>query len=125
MSKEPGSEATETISAPSDQQQQQMQLQVDDSTTSTTYSTTVRVTNTAEEFTVDFGGPLRQAGPNTARVKIDQRVVLSPWAAKRLALALVQAVQRYEQAYGVLELDARKRVINQPASSAPATGARK
>ena len=43
-------------------------------------------------------------------LKIDSRVVLTPWAAKRLAIALGQTVQRYEQAYGVIEIDPRRRL---------------
>lgn len=116
MAKDTGSESIETISAASDQQQQQLQLQIDDSATPTTYSTTVRVWGSAEEINLDFAGPLRPTGPNAAKLKIDQRLVLNPWAAKRLAMALSQAVQRYEQTYGTLELDARKRMVNQPAS---------
>jgi hypothetical protein len=118
VSKETGSETIETISAAPDQQQQQMQLQVDDANTPVTYSTTVRVWGSAEEINLDFAGPLRPSGPNAAKLKVDQRLVLNPWAAKRLAIALSQAVQRYEQAYGPLELDARKRLVNQPAGGA-------
>jgi hypothetical protein len=106
----------ETISAASDQAQQQLQLQIDDATTPTTYSTTVRVWGSAEEINLDFAGPLRPTGPTSAKLKIDQRLVLNPWAAKRLAMALSQAVQRYEQTYGTLELDARKRMKNPPAA---------
>lgn len=114
MAKE--TDSIETISAPADQQQQQqqLQLQIDDSTTPTTYSTTVRVWGSAEEINLDFAGPIRPTGPTSARLKIDQRLVLNPWAAKRLAIALQQAVVKYEQTYGVLELDARKRVVQQP-----------
>jgi dTDP-4-dehydrorhamnose reductase len=116
-----GTETIETISAaaeaaPQARQQQQVQLQIDDANTPITYSTTVRVSSTAEEFNIDFAGPLRQTSPTAARLKVDQRVVLNPWAAKRLAMALIQAVQRYEQTYGVIELDAKKRLVNQPAS---------
>ena len=120
MAKETGTETIETISAASDQQQQQLQLQIDDAETPVTYSTTVRVWGSAEEFNLDFAGPLRPSGPNAAKLKIDQRVILNPWAAKRLAIALSQAVQRYEGAYGALELDARKRLVNQGAGNKPA-----
>ena len=116
MSKDTGSESIETIASAGEQQQQQLQLQIDDAAIPVTYSTTVRVWGSAEEINLDFAGPLRPSGPNTAKLKIDQRVILNPWAAKRLALALGQAVQRYEQSYGNLELDARKRLLNQPAS---------
>ncbi|MCE9589127.1 MAG: DUF3467 domain-containing protein [Planctomycetes bacterium] len=112
-----GSQSIETISASADQQQQQFQLTIDDATTPVTYSTTVRVWGSAEEINLDFAGPLRPTGPSAGRLKIDQRLILNPWAAKRLALALNQAVARYEQAYGVLELDARKRMINPPSGN--------
>ncbi len=91
------------------QQQQQVQLQIDETELDVTYSTTVRVWGSAEEINLDFAGPLRPAGPSAARLKIEQRMVLNPWAAKRLAITLGQAVAQYEQAYGALELDQAKR----------------
>lgn len=125
-SPESGSDTIETISAATDQQNPQVQLQIDDASTPVTYSTTVRVWGSAEEFNLDFAGPLRPgAQPNTARLKIDQRIVLNPWAAKRLAIALGQAVGRYEQTYGALELDERKRRVGGAAAktgAAPAAG---
>jgi hypothetical protein len=113
VSKEFGNESIETISASADKQ---MQLQIDDSNVPTSYSSTVRVSGTAEEINVDFAGSIRSTGPQAATLKIDQRVILNPWAAKRLAVALGQAVQRYEQTYGTLELDPRKRQVNPPAA---------
>jgi len=102
----------ETIAAAGEQQQGQIQLQIDDSQTPLLYSTTVRVWGSSEEINLDFAGPIRPTNqPQVARLKIDQRVVLNPWAAKRLAVALGQAVGRYETAYGTLELDERKRRI--------------
>ncbi len=131
VSKEQDSETIETLSAASDaqQQQDQIQLQIDDADTPILYSSTARVWGSAEEINLDFAGPVRATQePKVARLKIDQRVVLNPWAAKRLALALGQAVGRYEQAYGTLELDERKRRVGgaapAPAASAgPAAGA--
>jgi hypothetical protein len=91
----------------------QVQLQVDDSQAGVVYSTTARVWGSAEEINLDFAGPIRPTGQgNVARLKIDQRVVLNPWAAKRLAIALSQAVTRYEQTYGVLEIDERRRRVD-------------
>ena len=103
----------ETISAAADAQRgQQVQVQIDESKTQTDYSTTVRVWGSAEEINLDFAGPIRPAGPQTARLKIERRVVMNPWAAKRLAIALGQAVAQYEKAYGTLELDQRKRRVD-------------
>ena len=103
----------ETIAAPGEQQQQQVQLQIDDSQAELSYSTTARVWGSAEEINLDFAGPIRPSGQrNVARLRIDKRIILNPYAAKRLAIALGQAVSRYEKAYGALELDERKRRVN-------------
>ena len=124
-SKENGTDAIGTITAAGDEQaQNQIQLQIDDSQTPLLYSTTVRVWGSSEEINLDFAGPIRPGTqPRTARLKIDQRVVLNPWAAKRLAVALGQAVGRFEAAYGVLELDERKRRVG-GAPAAPADAAK-
>lgn len=116
-----GSETIETISSAS-AQQQQMKIEIEDAQVSTDYSSTVRVWGSAEEINLDFAGPLRPAGPGTAKLKIDHRVIMNPWAAKRLAMSLGQAIARYEQAYGPLELDVRKRMVNPPMTQPGPTG---
>lgn len=98
----------------------QMEIQVDDTGAATLYSTTSRVWGSAEEIYLDFGGNLRPAGPSRAVLKVEQRVILSPWAAKRLAIALSQVVANYERLYGTLELDQRKRLVSPP-SGAPSS----
>lgn len=126
-SKENGTDTIGTITAAGDEQaQNQIQLQIDDSQTPLLYSTTVRVWGSSEEINLDFAGPIRPGTqPRTARLKIDQRVVLNPWAAKRLAVALGQAVGRFEAAYGTLELDERKRRVGgAPTPAAPADAAK-
>ncbi len=42
-------------------------------------------------------------------MEVTTRVAMNYFAAKRLALALSQAVQRYEQQFGPIELDPRRR----------------
>jgi len=108
------SEQVQTISATNDPTQQQLQVKIDDSKVTSTYSTTVRVWNSPEEINLDFAGPLRQLSSKDAVLKIEQRIIVSPFSAKRLAIALAQAVARYEHTYGTLELDAQKRVVNRP-----------
>ncbi len=117
-----GAETIETISTAAGDQQQQVQIQVDDAQTAVTYSSTVRVWGSAEEVNLDFAGPLRPTGPKSAKLKIDHRVILNPWAAKRLCLAMNQAIARYEKAYGPLEVDPRKRLVNRSDSGAPTAG---
>jgi hypothetical protein len=100
----------EAAVASPDQPQQQINLQIDDRETPVTYSTTARVWGSAEEINIDFSPGLRPTGQaNTMRLPIDQRIVMNPWAAKRLALTLGQTVNKYEQTYGPLELNEAKR----------------
>ena len=90
----------------------QLRVQVDDQDVPTTYASIVRVSGSAEEFTFDFAGPLKQTGQNQATLRVVERVYLNIWAAKRLKMMLDQAVERYEQTYGPIEIDERKRRIN-------------
>ena len=107
--------AIDTISsAASEQPQQQIKIEIDDAHTPVTYSSTVRVWGSAEEINLDFASQLRPTGNKSAKLKIEQRIIMTPWAAKRLCLALNQAIARYEQAYGIIEVDPRKRLINPP-----------
>lgn len=90
--------------------QQQVTIAVDDRSTGTTYANFFRVTSTPEEVVLDLGLNAQAFAPGDASVKVDQRVVMNFFTAKRLLGALSQAVQRHEQAFGVLETDVLKRV---------------
>ena len=96
---------------------QQVQLQIDDSTAHTSYSTLVVANATPEELILNFAGPLRPTGPKTAVMKVEQRVIMSPWAAKRFAIMLMQTLQRHEETYGPIEVDERKRRLQPPPTS--------
>lgn len=98
----------ETVTAA--ERQPQQQLRIDESSVATFFSSTSRIWGTAEEIMLDFSQGVRPTGQrNVAVLKIDSRVVMTPWAAKRLAIALGQTVQRYEQQYGTIEIDPRRR----------------
>ena len=56
-------------------------------------------------------------GVPSEAVEIKQRIVTNYFTAKRLLHALHLSVQRHEQAFGVLETDVNKRVVNRPAQS--------
>ena len=43
-------------------------------------------------------------------VKLDNRVIMTPDAAKRLCLNLNATLAAYEQRFGVIELDLQKRI---------------
>jgi len=96
--------------APQAPQAQQVQVQIKDEKAVTVYSNVCRVGGTPEEVFIDFAINLQhQENPNVAVMEVSTRVLMNLYSAKRLALALSQAVQRYEQVYGQIELDPRRR----------------
>lgn len=93
---------------------QQATITTDDSGTTPTYANFCRVMSTAEEIILDLGLNPQPIPMSDITVKIDQRVVMSPYTAKRLINALGLALNRHEQTFGVLETDIRKRVRGNP-----------
>ena len=59
---------------------------------------------------MDLGLNPNAFNATTTSVKVSQRIILNHFTAKRLLSALSMALQRHEQAFGVLETDVRKRV---------------
>ena len=70
------------------------------------YCNMANVTSTREEVVLNFGVNQNWDQPSDApgplEVDIQHRVILSPFAAKRLSDALGQLVRDYEQRYGAL-----------------------
>ena len=94
--------------APAPQAGQQVQL--DDSTVTSCYANFCRVTGTPEELIIDFGLNTQPVGVPENPIRINDRIILNHYTAKRLLAALSMSVQRHEAAFGVLETDVRKRV---------------
>jgi hypothetical protein len=93
-------------------------IQIDDEKALATYANFCRVTGTPEELIIDVGLNSQPVGPQTEAIKINQRLVLNYFTAKRLLAALQMSIQRHEAAFGVLETDVQKRV--QPSAMAAA-----
>lgn len=91
----------------------QQGITVSDDAVEAHYANFCRVMSTPEELVLDLGlNPQPYAtGPQT--VNVSQRIILNHFTAKRLLSALSMALQRHEQAFGVLETDVRKRVRQQ------------
>ncbi len=109
---------TDAPQAAAPQQQQpaaagQQAITVSDDNVEAHYANFCRVMSTPEELVLDLGlNPQPYAtGPQT--VNVSQRIILNHYTAKRLLSALSMALQRHEQAFGVLETDVRKRVRQQ------------
>ena len=116
MAKKPESEEPKAAPAapqegqPAAEQQARQQLQVDDHGAITTYANFCRVTGTPEELIIDVGLNSQPVGPQTEPIKINQRLVVNYYTAKRMLAALNMSIQRHEAAFGVLETDIQKRV---------------
>jgi hypothetical protein len=82
-----------------------------DASAHATYSNFCRVTGTPEEIIMDFA-----LNPNAfgkiidEPLKTDHRIVMGYQAAKRTALVLLETVRRFEERFGEIELDPRKRL---------------
>ena len=94
------------------QQQQAPQVQVDDSRAVTSYANFCRVTGTPEEMIIDLGLNKQPTGASVEPIRIDQRLIVNYYTAKRMLAALNMAVLRHEAAFGVLETNVQKRVVS-------------
>ncbi len=101
---------------------QQVRLRIDDREMTTTYANAFRTNTTAEEVVIDFGMnmvvPTQQqavAGEDQPvgdiLFKLNERVVMNYYTAKRLALLLGQVVRRHEDRFGELKLNASERTV--------------
>ena len=77
----------------------------DDAQMQSTYANVCNAVGTREEVVLFFGisNPPQTEGVDLS-VKLSNRVILSPHAAKRLANLLGNVVSQYEQRWGALEI---------------------
>jgi len=78
----------------------------DQSQMRTEFANVINVFSTREEFSVLFGvnSTLSLAGSKEFEVKLSNRVVLTPFAAKRLSALLAERVAEYERRHGALDI---------------------
>jgi hypothetical protein len=86
-------------------------FEMDDGDAVAIYANFCRVASTPEEVILDLALNPNPMAPPDRSLKVAQRVILNHYTAKRLAALLTATVQRHEQAFGVLETDVRKRVV--------------
>jgi hypothetical protein len=97
--------------------QRKVRVRIDESNVKTSYASGFRPVATAEEVILDFGLNLaRLTGnkeiPYEVVFQANNRVIMNYYSTKRLAVALGQIIRRYEEKFGVLELNAANRGIN-------------
>lgn len=75
----------------------------DDSKMTSVYANVCNVSSTQEEVTLLFGtNQAWRAGQKEVAIELSNRVILSPFAAKRLARLLSGVVEEYEKRFGQL-----------------------
>ncbi len=86
-------------------QAQPPRINWDDSNMRSSYANVCNATGTREEVVLFFGisHPSQSQEPGV-RVQLNERVILSPFAAKRLALLLNNVIRAYEERFGALPL---------------------
>ena len=78
----------------------------DDSNMSTTYANVCNVSSTREEVSLLFGtNQTLYTGQKELKVQVTDRIILSPFAAKRLYLLLGNVIAQYENRFGALNLN--------------------
>ena len=78
----------------------------DDSNMKSAYANVCNVTSTREEVVMLFG--INQAwnrGQKEVTIQLTDRIIISPYAAKRLAVLLDGVVKEYEKRFGALNLE--------------------
>lgn len=79
----------------------------DDANMRSLYSNVCNVTGTREEIILLFGvHQAWQSGMKEVTVQLQDRIILNPYAAKRLHLLLGRVMEGYEGRYGALKLEA-------------------
>jgi len=102
MAAEKSGKGTEQAAA---QQPGQTRIVWDDSNMRSVYSNVSNVAGGREEIVLLFGmNQAWHAGQKDIRVQLSDRIILSPFAAKRLSMLLNNVLQDYEKRYGVLDL---------------------
>jgi hypothetical protein len=83
-----------------------MKIKWDDSNMKSSYANVCNVTSTREEVVMLFG--MNQAwnrGQKEVTIHLTDRIVVSPYAAKRLSMLLSSVVKEYENRFGALNIE--------------------
>ncbi len=93
----------------------------DDSAMQTSYANVVNASSTREEVTLFFGTNLTW-NPGEAKefnVRLNDRIVLSPYAAKRLWILMGALLKEYETRFGALNMETGLHDLAQRDRTAP------
>ena len=77
---------------------QPLNIEISEEIAEGAYANLAIITHSHAEFVVDFVNVM----PGTPKSKVKSRIILTPMHAKRFMKALVENVERYEEANGVI-----------------------
>ncbi len=81
----------------------------DDSNMRSTYANVCNVASTREEVTLLFGtNQTWHTGQKELTVGLSDRIILNPYAAKRLSILLDNVIKEYESRFGEIGLESDK-----------------
>ena len=83
-----------------------MRIKWDDASMKSSYANVCNVTSTREEVVMLFG--VNQAwnrGQKEVTIQLTDRIIVSPYAAKRLMMLLDGVVKEYEKRFGALNVE--------------------
>lgn len=81
----------------------QQKLRFDTANIKSTYCNVCNATSTREEVVINFGvNKTWDMGNRDLEVQLEHRIILSPFAAKRLQELLTKLISEHEQRYGEL-----------------------
>ena len=83
-----------------EKQQNNIQIELTDDVAQGIYSNLAVIAHSSSEFVVDFVRLM----PGIPKAKVKSRIILTPEHAKRLMLALIDNVQKYELQIGEIKL---------------------
>ncbi len=87
----------------------QVRIRWDDARMQTTYANAANVASTREEVVLLFGvNQAWHAGQAEVPIQLSNRIILSPFAAKRLSALLSNVLREYEHRFGEINVENRR-----------------
>lgn len=106
MAKDREREGSEMIGTPTPGPGNQLKIRWDSSSMRSVYANVCNVAGTREEIVLFFGmNQAWDAAQKEMTVQVSDRIVLSPFVAKRLSILLQNVVRNYETKFGKLDVE--------------------
>lgn len=88
-----------------DNEKKQISLELKPEIAKGTYSNLAIITHSRSEFIIDYATML----PGLAKPEISNRIVMTPEHAKRLLMALQDNIIKYENQFGLIDIDGKSK----------------